>query len=116
MAKDTRAELSLLAAGAALFFLGVLLLLLVGESDIGVAVGVVVIGLSSIVIAYFWWAINPEHNWKEPGRFLHEMAKPVVVLLALVGAALVLQGLGILLGVDGLRSTGALFADLFGGS
>ena len=116
MTKDTRAEFFLLAAGAALFFLGVLLLLLVGESDIGLAVGVVVIGLSSIVMAYFWWAINPEHNWKEPGRFLHEIAKPLVVLFALVGVALVLQGLGSLLGLDGLLSIGDELARLFGGS
>ena len=116
MAKDTRAEFFLLATGAALFVLGVLLLLLVGDSDIGVAVGVVVIGLSSVLTAYSLWSVNPKHSWREPGRFLHEMAKPLVVLLALVGAALVLQGLGSLLGLDGLRSTGALIADLFGGS
>lgn len=116
MNRDTRVEFFLLAAGAGLFFLGVLLLLLAGGSDIGVAIAVVVIGLSSVVMAYFLWSINPKRNWKELGRFLHDMANPFVVLLAVLGAALVLQGVGSLLGWNGLRSTGDLLADLFGGS
>lgn len=116
MTRDTRAEFSLLLVGTALFFLGVLLLLLAGESDVGVAVAVVVIGLSSVVMGYFLWSANPKRSWREPGRFLHDMAKPFVVVLAVLGAALIMQGLGSLLGLDGVRSTGDLLAKLFGGS
>ena len=110
------APLLLLLASAVLFLIGLLLLLLAGQSDVGLAISVVFVGLSAVVLSYSLWSLHPEGDWSNPGKFLQEVSKPLVLLFALLGAALVLQGLGALAGLDGLRSAGDTLAELFGGS
>ncbi len=109
------APLLLLLASAVLFLLGLLMLLLAGESDVGVATSVVFVGLSAVALSYFLWSLHQEDGKRNPGEFLQEITKPLVVLFALLGAALALQGLGALAGLDGLRFVGSTLAELFGG-
>ncbi len=62
-----------------------------------------------------WAALNPKH-WREAGRFIRELIKPAMALLVLVGFSLVLQGIGVLTGWDGLQFVGRTFGEVFGGS
>lgn len=59
--------------------------------------------------------MHPKH-WRAALRFLRDIVNPVVPLLALLGVALELQGLGELVGWDGPRALGRAVAELFGGS
>ncbi len=92
-------------------------LVVVGLSDLLCAAAVaMLLGLAAIGMAYsIWSALHPWH-WRDPLRFLRDVVNPVVPLLALLGVALVFQGLGELAGWAGLRALGRAVAELFGGS
>ena len=78
------------------------------------AAGVVFLGLFGVVLSYSAWSlINSNSGWLD---LAHEIFKTFLVLLALLGIALTLQGLGSLTGLDLLDNMGRDLADLFGGS
>ena len=49
-------------------------------------------------------------------RVTSETTADPIVVFALMGIVLVLHGLGVLIGVDGLSAVGATLADIFGWS
>lgn len=92
-------------------------LIVVALSDhlVGATV-VMLLGLVAIGMAYsIWSALHPKH-WRDSFRFVRLVIKPVVPLLALLGVALVFQGSGELLDLDGLGTIGKTLTELFGRS
>ena len=68
-----------LQVASMLFFLpGVLLL--TGSSDVSLATGAVFLGLAAVVHSYAWWyALHQQDGWRNPGKFVREVAKPILV-------------------------------------
>ena len=113
--KDKLTFLLLLTASLVLWILG--LLLLSGSSDAEKALAATFVGFGSVAHAYAWWyVLDQKEGGRSPLDFSQELIKAVIVLLALLGAALVLQGLGALTGFEVLNSVGSTLGDLFGGS
>lgn len=95
---------------------GLAVFLLSGALDLKAAAVAILLGLAAIGVAYsIWSALHPKH-WRGPLRFLRDIVKPVVPLLALLGLALVFQGFGDIMGWGGLHVLGRTVAELFGGS
>ena len=107
-------------SGSGKFFslvaVNVILLVLSGffVSQNNQAMGFVSMGLFGVVFAYSIWPIfNP---CSDRSGLILEIFKTAVVLLALLGIAFTLQGLGSLRGLDALDSIGRELSELFGGS
>ena len=107
--------LPLIAASAVLFTLGVLLLRT--DSETCWAIGAMFLGGSAITTGYAWWSLlHPKADWKNPSSFIREIGKAFLAVLALLGIAIVLQGIGALAGWEELRFIGSTLAEVFGGS
>ena len=100
----------------ALSALGLVILPLSGALGLNAAIVAALLGLVAVGLSYaIWSALHPWH-WRDPLRFVREVINPVVPLLALLGVALVFQGIGELVGWDGLGALGRTVVELFGGS
>lgn len=96
----------LLAGGAALFMLGVLLI--ANGPEARWAVGAILIGFSVEIVAYSWWLLlHPKMDWRNPLDFLKALWKTILLALALLGVASVFQGVGALAGWDSFSAVGA---------
>ena len=105
-----------LAICTSLFIVDLLLLLLVGDAAVGLAAAAVCCGGSAVSGSYaLWHAVQSEEN-RHPKKYVQDVMQPVVTLLAILGVALMVQGLGALAGWNGLRSLGRVLAALFGAS
>ena len=104
-----------IGVGAVFFLLGALLL--VGGSDARVSVGVLLWGLSGILVSYAAWSVIDSMDVrKKPFEFARQICKAFCVVLAVLGLALILQGIGDLMGWYELGLVGSTLAELSGGS
>ena len=95
---------------------GLVLLWLLDRQGVGAGIIVVALGLVAMGVGYsIWAALNPKH-WRDVGRFIRALIKPVMALFAIFGISFVLQGLGDITGLDFLLFVGRTIAELFGGS
>ena len=77
------------------------------------AAAVVFFGLFAVVLAYTVWS---QFIGKSIRDLMRDVLKTILVLLALLGIAVMLQGLGSLTGLDPLDVMGRDLAKIFGGS
>ncbi len=81
------------------------------------ALGAVFLGFFPILWAYAFWHLgHSEEDWRWPLSFGRAICEAIIVVFALMGIVLVLHGLGVLIGVDGLSAMGVALADIFGWS
>ena len=115
--RDVMKFLSLVAANVILFILCVLFVFWVPHVQ---AFGVV-IGLFAVVLSYSFWSYSFSRSScvdlvQKCVDLARQIFKTILVLLALMGFAAILQGLGGLAGMDLLEAVGRDFLELFGGS
>ena len=101
--------------GALLFLFGALLF--IADSDARFAIGAISWGLSAIFVSYATWSLfYGKDGWKRPSEFAKQAGKALCTVFALLGLGVILQGIGSLVGWDGLRFIGRTLAEVFGGS
>ena len=102
-------------AGGLLFLLG--WLLFSADSDICFSIAVISWGLSAILVGYAAWSVcHSKDDSNKPLEFARQASTAFCIVLAVLGVALVLQGIGSLVGWEGLRFIGSTLAEVFGGS
>lgn len=107
--------LGLWGAGALLFLLG--WLLFSTDSNICSSIGAISWGLSAILVGYATWSVcYSKDDSNKPLEFARQSCTAFCIVLAVLGVALVLQGIGSLVGWEGLRFIGRTLAEVFGGS
>lgn len=112
---DSLPSLVVLGAGALLWLFG--LLLLGANSEVRFAFTAISWGLSAILGGYAIWSLlYGKDGWKRPSEFAKHVCKAFCAVLAVLGVALVLQGIGSLAALEGLRFIGRTLAEVFGGS
>ena len=106
--RDSKKFFSLLAANVILFALFGFFV------TRGQAAEVVFLGLLAVVISYSVWTYTlPDSSWK---NLTGEIFRTILVLLALLGIAVTLEGVGEFAGLDVLGAMGQDLYELFGGS